>query len=167
MHKMFIWENRIEAKTSSDAFGIEEVFNWRFLRRHSSEVNFCEASPSPGLRVRLFRCAHSCACAASIENVFECFKFPLHWSGAPVRGQSCTHVREDVPALHLLNMCLCSKVCTWLVQNSSKPVGSLSECFVWACTTWLNHRRSTKVLFSDMYVMVYLIWVRKFTTNTV
>jgi len=86
------------------------------MRRNSSEVNFCEASTSPGRRV-------SCACAASIENLFECFKFPLHWSGVPVIGQGCTHVCTDVPVLHLLTMCLCSKVSASLVWNSGEPVG--------------------------------------------
>jgi len=104
---VFIWKNRIEAKTSSDTLsGIlvqlrrESEFDWRFLRRKSPEVNFCEASLRPGGRVRPRTCAqrfvapvrrllkkcfcvssfhftgpelrqaHRCACAASIEHVF-------------------------------------------------------------------------------------------------
>ncbi len=40
----------------------------------------------------------------------------------------------------------------WLLQSSGVPDRIPERAFARACTIWLNHRRSTKVLFSKIYI---------------
>ncbi len=51
------------------------------------------------------------ACGASIDNVFECFKFPFHQAGGSSQADLCAHVHTDAPEALLLNRCLCSIKC--------------------------------------------------------
>ncbi len=88
----------------------------------------------------------SSACRASIENVFESFKFPNRGAGDLADAAWCACARK----------CACAapieprEVPLRRFQSPARLTGPFEGTFARACTTLSNRRRSTKVPFPNI-----------------
>ncbi len=146
-------ENRTEAKTFSVTWsgflvllGVEEEFDWRFLRRKSSEVNFCRASSSLGKRGRLR--TGKISCATVVRLLEKCLSVSsFHFTTPELRpsGPAGAHAR----CIYWTCVCV-HRGSACLIWSSGVPDGIPERAFARACMAWLNHSRSTKVLYSNI-----------------
>jgi len=95
----------------------------------------------------------SCStCAVSIEKCLSVSSFhftDLELQPADLLARLCTQMRLGCTYW----ACVCvHRGSAWLSQNSGMPDRIPERVFARACTIWLNCRRSTKVLFSNIYL---------------
>ncbi len=89
------------------------------------------------------------ACRASIENVFENFKFPNCGSGdlAGVAWCACARKCACAAPIEPREVPLCR------FRSPTCLTGPFEGTFVRACTTLPNRKRSTKVPFPNIYLL--------------
>ncbi len=102
----------------------------------------------------------SSACRASIENVFESFKFPNRGAGDLVVEARCACTRICARAAPIEPR----EVPLRRFQSPARLTGPFEGTFVRACTALSNRRRSTKVPFpnipgSESWKFKSKIWV--------
>jgi len=88
------------------------------------------------------------ACGVSIRNVFECFKFLYRGAGglASVAWCACTRNCARAAPIEPREVPL-----RWF-RSPARLTGPFEGTFDRACTTLSNRRRSTKVLFPNIYM---------------
>jgi len=135
-------KNWTEAKTSSDTWsgflvllGVEEEFDWRFLRRKSSDVNFCRASSSLGKRVRPHTGAQSCAPVMRLLKKCLCV-LSFHFTTPDLRpADLLVRMREQMRLCCIYWTCVCvHRGSALLVQSSGVSDGIPERPFARACT---------------------------------
>jgi len=102
----------------------------------------------------------SSACGASIENVFECFKFRSRGAGDLAGVAWCACALRCARAAPIEPR----EVPLRRFRSPARLTGPFEGTFDWACMTLLNHRRSTKVPFPNMYMGV--IALRPYSHDT-
>ncbi len=135
--------------------GVEGRLDWSFSRRKPPEENFWRQSPSSGWRVGQHTGAQNCR-APVLCLLKKCLIVSsFHFTNPKLR-----------PSNLLMRTCMQMRLCciywtcicvhrgsAWLTQCSGVLDGIPERAFAWACTTWLNHRGSAKVLFSNIYLV--------------